>query len=152
MFKANKFGRKYWHIFLAANLWSIWLARNACVFQRIRKTPEELAYMLKFYSYEWINARGWFKVTSTCTENIRIHNPWGFINLQIINRKDWLMNILALRFDFVSHTDGSWIMQSNGDCKAGIGGVTFNNQRKVVFFFSGPSRGHPQLIILLRQK
>lgn len=55
--KAGEFDSKYWNILVAANLWTIWIARKACSFNGIRKKHEELECMMKSFAYDRISAR-----------------------------------------------------------------------------------------------
>lgn len=136
--------KKYWYIFAAASLWIIWKSRNDCVFNNIRKTKDDITFMIKSVSYSWMSILDWVPKPAKGIYKLWDLNPIGFLKVQVVNQKDCLLNVIFSNSNFVAFTDGSWAL-NHGNIAAGIGGVLFNTNREICFLFSGPSKGSSPL-------
>lgn len=94
---------------VATTLWSIWKTRNDLVFNNNRSSFKNKEFALKSVTFNWLAIRGWIQHSAKGLESIWINNPQGFIKVQILIRKDKLMELLLHYYDCVGFIDGSWI-------------------------------------------
>lgn len=131
----GKFLRQVWGLVLAALYWSLWLSRNQAVFNNQVDPKETLISTIK----ERINK--WCLNLDIISENLLSLwnvNPIGAI---LLHQKGMSLRIMRdVVEDFVGYCDGSWMVDTNGKIKAGIGGYIIDNMQNTVFVFSGPSK------------
>lgn len=113
--------KKQWQIFAAATLWTIWIAKNDCIFKNKRNSNANLSFVLKSTSFKWMMAYNWVPVYNHALYHIWEINHVSYLKLQILNRKDCLINAFLHKSDYVGFTDGSWFNEAKtGSHKAGI--------------------------------
>lgn len=132
--------RVYWQIFAAAALWIIWKTRNACVFQNVKTSKEGISRQLKFTAYSWSRTLKGNFLNSHGLLSLWEINQVACLIIHLINRKDYVLNLMFSNYDLVGYTDGSLVPGPNDNFTAGMGGVLYNAKRKIVFLFSGPTR------------
>lgn len=131
---------KFWPIFVSSILWTIWRVRNNCTFNSKRVNSDNMSFMLKATVYKWIRSRGWAPALMDGYENLWINNPFGFLKLQVLNKRISLMTLLHQSFDLIGFSDGAWYKDNQGVTFAGIGGIIFGKNNQKLFILSGPSQ------------
>lgn len=115
---------------LASLLWSLWLARNECVFKNVSINQLNLHFIIKHRAYTWSKVA---QLIHSNQENIwdckRSSNTRHGQREKYYNRHSQCQTYYASQ------------MVLGKDCKAtiGIGGFILNKYRRVIFIFSGPS-------------
>lgn len=123
-------------ICLASLLWSLWLARNECAFNKVKISQHNLHFIIKHRTYAWSVATN---LVQENQENIWECHPLQTFRVCRSDTKRAILNSTFAISDFLCFSDGSWKDFQNNGAKAGIGGYILNKDNRVISIFSGPS-------------
>lgn len=123
-------------ICFVSTLWSIWLARNDCVFNNVKISPSKMDFIIKHRAYSWSLA-----ANLVSKGHDQIWNCYPMQSYLIHNKrlKRDLVDYWLSLSDLLCFTDGAWKLNQNNTVEAGIGGFIMNKNHQVIFIFSGPS-------------
>lgn len=132
-----------WNITLAATLWSIWLARNRLIFEKVSVQHEELIYLIKYRVFHWCEAIDICKgpISSGWLIDPKV--------LLLADNRAKMKSLLNSEFDLIGFIDGAFYKDSFISKKAGLGGFFKNNKGDLVYIFSGPAKGECPLMVEL---
>ncbi|WOH13938.1 hypothetical protein DCAR_0933451 [Daucus carota subsp. sativus] len=132
----DKFVRRIWQIVVAATLWSIWLARNEFIFNKVKIKKTELQQLIFLRISKWGLASKTILFTHVPLWRV---NPVGLIHVQHYLDVSNFWTIRRENFNTVCMVDAAWKMCARGGIRGGIGGVMVNKEGKRFYRFSGPS-------------
>lgn len=128
----DKYLKEVWRNLLGVVLWTIWLDRNHCIFNKMLTSSNNLMLILKFRSSQWNVAANLIASEASTSWD---QNPIGCVT------RTQLVQFQRLMDNGHSHTafiDGSWKRLTNGSVLAGIGGVIKDSSGKFCLNFAGP--------------
>lgn len=131
----RKFIKKVWGLVVAAALWTIWLARNDNVFNKIRATKKTVIHLLNFRISQWGEAA---KLLDFGNDPLWVVNPIGALSLRHFNSSRKFWDFKQENYDFVCMVDGAWSLGNSGFMQGGIGGCIKAKSGKILYIFSGP--------------
>lgn len=119
---------------LISMIWTIWLARNECIFNNTRMEKHVLENLVRIRAWEWSLSN------KQITKDFK--TQWEVSPILAYKKHDfWIIHKLIDKWredhDFICFVDGSWKNGKHG-CKSGIGGFIMDKEKKVIYTFSGP--------------
>lgn len=124
-----------WHLVVAAALWTIWLARNDLIFNKVRISEKVLQELLFLRVSKWGSAS---KTISFSHVPLWKVNPVGAINVHHHLDVSNYWNVCLDQFHAVCMVDAAWTFCDRGLHRGGIGGL-IKNKSRTLYCFSGPS-------------
>lgn len=126
-----------WQMVVAATLWTIWLAQNDFIFNKVRITEAAVRELIFFRVSKWGSASQVILFTHIPLWRV---NPVGAIN---VHHHQAISNFWKIRFEnyhAVCMVDAAWQINSTYISRGGIGSVIKDKAGKVIYCFSGPSK------------
>ena len=134
--RRSKYINQVWHLVVSATLWSIWLARNDLIFNKVRIKQSIFQELILIRINKWGSASN---IMSFGHDPLWKVNPLGAINLHHHKMSTNFWRAKSEGYSFVCMVDASWQSDDRGQIKAGIGGMIKSSSGNILYCFSGPS-------------
>ena len=134
--------KEAWQIVVSATIWTIWLFRNALIFNECRAGKMDVLRVLRLRIIKWLEIS---KLVSENMENLFWVNPKGAIKVSASKQFNDFWESLWNRYDWVVAVDGAFTKHKSPHAQAGIGGVIKSSGGNMEYVFSGPSKANQAL-------
>lgn len=128
--------KRVWSMVVATTLWSIWLARNDMVFNKVRIKAHNIRELIFIRSNKWGLAS---KTMMFGHDPLWRINPMSALNVHHNEEMTLFWKIKFEAYSVVCMVDAAWHSSSSGVLKAGIGGKIKHKSGKILYCFSAPS-------------
>ncbi|WOH08313.1 hypothetical protein DCAR_0727751 [Daucus carota subsp. sativus] len=129
--------KEAWQLVVSATLWTIWLFRNALVFNKVKTSKGGVLSVLRARITTWLEISG---IIYGKYGNLFWVNPWGAVRVVFKHKYDEFWESIKRRYDWVAMVDGAFHKNSNNtDAKAGVGGMIKSRNGIHDYIFSGPA-------------
>ncbi|WOH04087.1 hypothetical protein DCAR_0623493 [Daucus carota subsp. sativus] len=134
--------KEAWQIVVSATIWTIWLFRNALIFNECRAGKMDVLRVLRLRIFRWLEIT---KLVSENMESLFWVNPKGAIKVSASKQFNDFWESLWSRYDWVVAVDGAFTKHKSPNAQAGIGGVIKSSGGNMEYVFSGPSKANQAL-------